>query len=884
MPTVDKNMAELLGLITPAPNNAAPPAQAPPVPPPTQQAAAVTPPVPVAATPASNEALRQHQLRAAQAHHRQRALLQSQAAGAPPVPAPSQVNATTNVNSNLNDLMNLIGTPAPVPAVAAVTPNIGNPSAPRAAAIPKAPNLIHRNATIRASHPVNSANLTGVPRGVPTAPSARRAAPNDITAELVGMIDRAAAPGMNNTTAQRQAAPVGNTRSPHAAYATNQAAQIAAAQRQAAANRAKIAMNGAAAAPVRRPSHQVTQEQVVVGHFCRHAIKTLGRVMAGKPDKTAKEEELKGEIKSLWGEWVRGNISKTALRQRVSEFVRLSTPEAQAIDVTGEFKQWYQHQLRLQALNTGPPAEQARARTTADAAVALANRNAAMQAQVSAAKNPALLAANSGTARAVAGTAVAQNVGGPTTAAANAAASAAALAPQRQLFQPTDATVGMKRPLPPSAAAPTPNAQGVPARQGNALNVHVAAAANLNSSTPGQPAAKKHRGLGSKKKGAKGSQTPTPSSQAVAKQGSSAKSQATGASGSGVAAQPGSMKPGEVPKKPVRKVDDELDIVRNIVDIEGEEDMLVGSDAAGGAAVDTADYDAAGLILTGPALKTKLGAICARLGLDENVPSETMEIVALAARQRLAHMLEELGSIAKARTGADLGNWKTKPCGIDQRARMQDMRDQELRALDAASNVRREKAASAAAKLAAENTAEADKAAKEAAASADAKKKELALKEKHEMAQRTQRNALSGVLAGIGKKSRSKGQGSSSRKPSAGKGGSGGPGENTKDAGSPSPGGGAPAKQPTASKGSDAKGGSKAASGSKMAAEGTEAAAGSGGSLGTTGNPRPPITLRDCIHFMEGEPRMRKSSILYVWYAKLGVEKPPAQGQRKSKP
>lgn len=799
------------------------------------------------------------------------------------------VNSNSNVNVNLNDLMNLIGTPAPAPAVAAVTPSIGNPSAPRAGAIPKAPNLNHRNAAIRASHSMNAASLGSVARPGPTHANLRRPANDDITKELDGMIDRTATTSMKPTPTQAQAV-TSASRSSLAAYASNQAqaAQLAAAQqRQAAAQRSKLAMNanGAATttAPARRANQQVTQEQVVVGHFCRHAIKTLGRVMEGKPNKTAKEEELKAEIKSLWTQWVRGLISKTALRQRVSEFVRLSTPEAQTIDVTGEFKQWYQQQLQLQT-NAASGGGQGRSRTPADTAAALASRSSAMQAQLSASKNPALVAANGGGARLGAGTGMPQSVALPAVP-GGAAAMGGQRHPLPSGLHPTDASVGMKRHLPTSTTAPMPSGQGVPVRQANALNAQTATAAatsaGFSSITPGKPAEKKPRGPSSKKKVVKGTLAPSPNSQAVAKQGSGVKSQVPAPINAIMPGQSVAVKPGEVPKKAVRKVDDELDIVRNIVDIESEEDMLVGSESGAGAAVDTADYDAAGLILTGPALKTKLGAICARLGLEENVPSETMEIVALAARQRLAHVLEELGRIAKARTGADLGNWTTKPCGIDQKARMQELRDQEQRALDAAANVRREKAASAAAKLAAENTAEADKAAKEAAASADAKKKELALKEKHEMAQRTQRNALSGVLAGIGKKNRSKGQGSSSRKPSAGKISSGGLADNSKDARSPSPGGAASAKVP-ATPGGDTRGGSKAALGSNGTSESNEAAVAnaSGGLLGRTADLRPPITLRDCLHFMEGEPRMRKSSILYVLYTKRGDEKSTPQMRR----
>lgn len=985
MPTVDKNMEELLGLITPAPAPgpaAQPPPAAPPVAPPaapaTPQPPAATPNVPVATPPtataavpaattaattaatgstAANEARRRQQ-QLQQAHRAQlliqqrqqahaRAQAQGQAApsaqaqaqaqaqaraqaqamarariarpksetsgassGAPAVPvahrgpAAATTQIDTNTNSNLTDLLNLLGTNGATAPAGAQTP-----TAPRAATIPNAPDLSaqqQRAGAARSAQAVTAASLAA-PRGMPPTAStaaARGPVSNDITAELDGMMGRTAGTTGNTPSSHEHAAAVAAQSAQAAAFANNPAALAAA--RQAAAQRANngVSVNGAAggvAAAARRPPGQVTQEQVVVGHFCRHAIKTLGRVMRGKPSKEAKEEELKAVIKNLWTQWVRGVISKTALRQRVSEFVRTSTPEASNIDVTGEFRQWYQHQLQIQAMSGRNSAAgaggQARSRTQSDAAE-LAKRSAAMQANLSHAKNPALMAAANGAAvRSGVGTAGVHGQGG----AAAAVANAASLAAQRQGLPSTETGVGMKRPLPLSASGSMTSIPGVAMRQVTTLNAHAAAAANMNvPSATGAPPAKKPR-PGPKKKVGKGGQAQTPTGQAaVAKQGFYAKSTGQAAPqagpGGGVAGSqpgrsgPGPSAPGEVPKKAARKVDDELDIVRNIIDIEGEEDMLVGSDGVGGAAVDTADYDAAGLILTGPALKAKLGAVCSRLGLDENVPSETMEIVALAVRQRLAHVLEQMGNIAKARVGADLAGWNTKPVGVDQKARMQEQRDQELRTLDAAANVRREKAASAAAKLAAENTAEADKAAKEAAASADAKKKEQALKEKQQMAQKTQRNALFEVMGRIGKKSRSKGdQGSSSRKPSGGKtGGSSDHGNSSKDNhASPAPGGAATSKGGGGASGSDGRAhntvqDSSGPKGKANGGTGYGTADGLPGHAGSAANLRPPITLRDCLHFMEGEPRMRKSALLYVWYTRLGVDKPqpPASGRK----
>lgn len=88
--------------------------------------------------------------------------------------------------------------------------------------------------------------------------------------------------------------------------------------------------------------------QVVVGHFCRHALRTLADVMSGKPNKDAMEAALRSKIEELWTNWVDGFIEKAVLLDEVLVFVRNSTPEAANVNVLADFKVWYEQQLKQQ--------------------------------------------------------------------------------------------------------------------------------------------------------------------------------------------------------------------------------------------------------------------------------------------------------------------------------------------------------------------------------------------------------------------------------------------------------------------------------------------------------------------------------------------------------
>jgi hypothetical protein len=367
----------------------------------------------------------------------------------------------------------------------------------------------------------------------------------------------------------------------------------------------------------------------------------------------------------------------------------------------------------------------------------------------------------------------------------------------------------------------------------------------------------------------------------------------------------------DVPKKAPRKVDDDLDIVGGIVDIEGEENMLVAEGGVATRSFGPTDYDSA-MLLSGEALRRKIGGAAARHGLDREASTETIEILSLAARERLLYLVEEMHEIASARTGGDLVGWRTTPVGPDVYERLQQQREQEERSLLAQAEVRLERAARAAAK-AAESTAEAEKSAKEAAATAEAKKKEQARLEKAKLAERTQKSALAKLMGSfpkVMKKSKTKssqsagGAGSSSAKASdsapvvSASAGAGGPSSSQGGSTTPArgPGGatGQSAGREAAAVGPAVVIDLDAGDGVEIQPCSTETApvghatmngisSAHGGAGAASPALRTPITLADCIHFMEQEPRSRKGKLIYTWYPRLGTRLAATETQPKKK-
>lgn len=99
-------------------------------------------------------------------------------------------------------------------------------------------------------------------------------------------------------------------------------------------------------------SRSITQEQVIVGHFCRHAIKTVTKLMEGRAYAAQIEARLRDHIKVVWSQWVKGLISRPQLLQSVATFVKQSSPAAKDVDVIRDFKAWYEREYEMQKQRT----------------------------------------------------------------------------------------------------------------------------------------------------------------------------------------------------------------------------------------------------------------------------------------------------------------------------------------------------------------------------------------------------------------------------------------------------------------------------------------------------------------------------------------------------
>lgn len=103
-------------------------------------------------------------------------------------------------------------------------------------------------------------------------------------------------------------------------------------------------------APQRRKAvgSVVTEDQLVVGYFCRHSIILLTRIMCGNPEKSEKVALLKDFIKNIWAQWIRKQITRTQLLDSIVIFVCGSCSEAEGVDVVKEFNIWCQEVFKMQ--------------------------------------------------------------------------------------------------------------------------------------------------------------------------------------------------------------------------------------------------------------------------------------------------------------------------------------------------------------------------------------------------------------------------------------------------------------------------------------------------------------------------------------------------------
>lgn len=256
------------------------------------------------------------------------------------------------VTNNFNELVNLLGDAPPVqstqPTAAnrissfpgAVAPNSSRTAAAAARINPSinpalAAQIRHRQQTA-ASKAQQIAALSGAGASRAAAAGIRRSpAPSSgIAQELEAVMVQSNA---NPTApARHQVAPAGRPYPP-----------------------------GVSRPPTQRPSgsgrrpKDISQEQIIVGHFCRFAIKTMARITQGHPNAKHYEDRLKEHIKVVWAKWVRELITRPQLLDSVSIFVRRALPNAGPIDVIRDFKRWYEREYELQK-QRAMKAEQAR--------------------------------------------------------------------------------------------------------------------------------------------------------------------------------------------------------------------------------------------------------------------------------------------------------------------------------------------------------------------------------------------------------------------------------------------------------------------------------------------------------------------------------------------
>ena len=806
---------------------------------------------------------------------------------------------------------------------------------------------------------------------------------------------------------------------------------------------------------------KISQEQVIVGHFCRFAIKTLTKVMEGSPLKQTAEVSLKEHIKKAWAQWVRGHIPRQKLLESVARFVRDSCPQAIGIDLIREFKEWYEseferqkaqsargerkmpqqqfqhvgqqqrrqvvqnkqmplhiHQMKQQQARSAvlqPQGANAKMQYSMPGTVpgraAVGSKASGKEAQLinpHIMKKEAQLPGKTGGKSISRKTVPSRKTSSPTTPKAGASRAAPGKAPGvrsiggKSISRPPStlpaAHVALKGPTTTNvpkvsvmggvAGKAVTGSKGLLANKLPAGLVHKVAPGTKPKGPRKAPV--KNAAKTSPLKGAAKSQASKSLSKTISK-GSVVRQKPSlpvipGSAGAGSAAvAPGSIKrpfdassgspTGSSMKKPkptpkaskgptnkrkagpypsstdpnrptkpqparidtakgrtgpgnnmgsgggsalatgkggssnsalgatgtgtqvrkVKRVDDELNLVNDVVDLDDEVDKL-GEDAGvvNTEVIEIIDYDP-GMLLSGPALRTKMQVTAKRYALSENISKDAMEIVSLAVQERLRNLLESLKGIARVRVEANKESWNTEYYGQNVHEKLELMREDEERSLTVAAELRvkrkKEQEEREAKKLAGEAEME-EKKIKDASAAAELERKEKIALEKKRKENSSQRDALSGLVAGIDKRR---------KKPTTGKGLAGlAPllPPITKSGGSRTSGSSLPPiPKLVSSAGGDSMSKSAGTNGKKVdqleklkalcplvSLGGPRASSMPGTEPGVKKDvpkpqPKLPLTLRDCIFLMESEQNTRKSSHIYKWYARLNRVRQVVKGK-----
>ncbi|CAN8061852.1 unnamed protein product [Agarophyton chilense] len=639
----------------------------------------------------------------------------------------------------------------------------------------------------------------------------------------------------------------------------------------------------------------ITQEQVIVGHFCRHAIKTLKKIVEGLPYAAQVELRLREHIKAVWSQWVKGMITRPQLLQSVSNFVKQSTPNAKDVDVIRDFKAWYEHEYELQKQrNRQPqPPKQVRHPQAPGQDVRHVNNVPAHPGSQAVRTNlpPQSVSAARGqlkqepqrptivhTAGKTIGTKpeptiaapgramIPKNAGGRAMSGENAGGKGKS--PAAYQFQ-----AGVHAGIHPGGNVQINYAH-------HQLQPQISAKRSLDSNISSPPNAVKKAKTASKvPKAATSKKKPSlPVGIPLALKGTRPPIQkpdqrnkgAKRPMASGALPPPGPVPisvgnpSAEIMQKKARRQEDlkEINLVDNVVDIEDEE-VKLNVDANGKRqSVDEVVRYNPDMIVSGPILRMKMQSIAKSHGIHENISNEATELMSLAVRERLACILESLKTIASVRVGAEKEQWGRVETGLDIREKLQRAREDEERTLQVAAEMRvkrRKEQKEAEAKRFAGEAAKNDKSAKDSSAAAEAERKEKLALEKKKKESSSQRDALSGLVRDFDRRRRR-----ASAKPLA----------PLKPLGKP----GLPplAKRPS----SDSLG----RSGLKPLGSLDKLKMGPLVKLGGRSNSPIPrglgrdpvapqvrlrVTLMDCLFLFESERNTKKSCLLYKWYARL---------------
>lgn len=656
---------------------------------------------------------------------------------------------------------------------------------------------------------------------------------------------------------------------------TSAAAQAALAMRMARTNSGSSSRGGRNG----QGGQKLTKEQVIVGHYCRHATKLLDKVLEGKPNKKMLEEELRQRIKNYWGLWIHGRLRKHELLEKVAAFVNNSCPEARNISVDREFRTWYQAQVAHTATLRKQQQQQQQRRLMMQRIQQQQDVVKRQMEQVRSSNNLQLQQQ---------------------------------LAQQQKILQEKRqqllAPEG-KDNLQPAGSGPANNTNlGSSASNGNGnkserddegdddkLLIPPKKATSTPPRRPKPPPARVPPKIGRENPNLAGTKHALSSPTSDSQQGKKFKASKAGkrppghgkVAGKSLLMRPASSnKPAAANTNRPRRVDDELNFVTNIVDIEREEEALVdeaqGDANSSAVHLDTNRY-AQNMLLSGPTLRRKLERITRRHSL-ETVSMETIELVSLAARERLSAVIEALKETAQARKDVGRSAWTTVSTGHDMRKKLQAIRKDEQRSLDVAKELRKRKRKQAEEEDAAKavsGSAVDGKTGKELAAAAEAARKEMAALEKKKQAASSTDRALKALTAGLTRRKK-KAKAAAAQKAA----GATFPSWTRTQSGS----------NGTISGKSSLKSGQSGVSSSMKAVAAVVNAAASKGQLSSSaaqinGVTRPgdfnpgelqsPITLRDCIFVMQHEHNSRTSPLLFKWASRLSVGDPKYQKRTK---